>query len=779
MKLSSSAKEKGKKFFFTSALLLFTIIIHSAIILNTTSDPGQPFQKYLNGAERFISGSIEPERISDFSPLYLQIHIMVKKIFKDVLPVLILLNIIAISISSVFFFYLLRLFFSLSISLSGFLLFVFSPGILIYEKVIEPEPIQVMFITGMIYFLVRFLRGVKKYLLKDIFLSGFFFGLTLLTRSSLFLLFILIPAYLYFYHPKKRRKEIKWGKWVWTFLSFPIIALVLIVVQNYMSTGSFSYYYQNPGYIIFEGNNPNSRGQSAIYPPLVDEMAYEFTDEPDVHHKIYRIFARRINNKDMTIQEVNKFWSAKAFNFIKDNPDHFLKGILIKLQYLFHDYRRHDVKEAFDYDKTLSDAHVPLFPFWILSSLAIIGLITGLMKFRSLFPLYAVFALQGAVLMAGYVSSRQRVSVMIIFIFFACLAIDKLTGKNHLIPLIILIPVVTIPVLFVKNDYMIEEEFLWKSYSESGELWMDARKERDRSNFKRSAELVRESLIPTPWMDEERRPAEAWFGPEGYSGSLLHLLKTRELFTHSERYNRAILLYKSGELERSEIIFKNLAREGKGFKRDFDHSSRPEHWLGLICIKKGDNKKAESYFRKALELSPGSPFSLSYLFALTGDERYEKKMFSYFDKINGNYFIGRAFLKMKMFHNAVKYLSYVHEKIPEYRKGNICYAVALAGAGDPVTAYNIYSEALKKRREPVLFETETIEIFRTRVEKQPGNGVAHYFLGQIYEQYGYFKKALESYIKSGELMGKRDIIMKKLKNIRKKILSVSKTQGNI
>ncbi len=765
----SLTQSKKNKVLITVALFFFTLIIHSAVLLNTTSGSQSPFQKYLNGAERFISGSIEPERISDFSPLYLQIHIAAKKIFKDTVPVMIILNILAVSVSSVFLFYLLRFFFSISVSLTGFLIFVFSPGILIYEKVMEPEALQVMFITGMIYFLFKFIKGRNKYSMLDIFLSGMFFGLTLLTRSSFFLLVLLIPAYLYFYHPKEIRKEIKWGKWAVIFLSIPLFSFILIIVQNYNSTENFSYYYQNPGYILFEGNNPNSRGQSAVYPPLVDEMVNEFVNEPDVHHKIYRIFARRIGNAHMTIPEVNKFWSGKAFDFIVDNPLHFIKGVFIKLHYFFHDYRRHDVKEAFDYDKTLSDAPVPLFPFWILSSLAFAGLVTGLTKIRDFFPLYAVFFLQGAVLLAGYVSERQRVSVMMIFIFFACFVIDKLMRKKNLILLLVIIPAVSIPILQVKNDYMKEEEFLWHSYSDSHALWVEARKERDKNNFKKAAEMVSKSICITPWLDEDRRPAEVKLDKRAIFTYAMSLSDRTEPLTHSERYNLAIILYKVGDLERSEKILKGLMSEGRGFKRDFDHSSRPEFWMGLIYIKKGEINKAVIYFRKALKLSPGSPYSLSYLFALTGDEIYKRKMLRYFDKIDGYYFIGRAFLEIKMYHSAVKYLSYVNEKIPEFRKGNICLAVALFGSGDHVNSYNIYVELLKKKREPVFFEKETINIFRSRVDKQPNNGVAHYLLGQVYELYGNLKKALESYINGLNLIGSNKKISKKIEELKEKI----------
>ena len=126
-----------------------------------------------------------------------------------------------------------------------------------------------------------------------------------------------------------------------------------------------------------------------------------------------------------------------------------------------------------------------------------------------------------------------------------------------------------------------------------------------------------------------------------------------------------------------------------------------------------------------------------------------------------------------MYHSSVKYLSYVREKLPDYRRGNILYAVALAGSGDLINSYNIYTEVLKKRGEPVMFESQTIRIFRSRVEKQPDNGIAHYYLGLIYEQYGYFNDALEHYLKSVELIGDRDIISSKITEIKRKITKVT------
>ena len=752
--------------------LIIALLVHSAIILNLTPASGRPFQKYLSGAEKLISGDLPSERISDFSPLYLQYHVLLNKVFKDPVPPALGSHILLISLSAMFLFMTLRFFFPFLISLAGYLIFLFSPEILVYEKVMEPEPFQIFFITAMIYFLFRYFKSQKSLLNRNLVLSGIFLALTLLTRSNLFFLVILIPVWLYFYSKRAGGKQIDLMA-LSSFVIPSITAILLIILMNVVNTGSFSIYYQNPGYILFEGNNPNSTGQSAIYPPLIDDMAYEYTGEPDVHHQIYRDFARSVTGNDLSIKEVNSFWSKKAMNFIVDHPFHFVKNSILKLHYFFHDYRRHDVIEANDYDSKLKGSGLPLFPFWILSVLALSGMIIGIKRFPEFFPFYIVILIQLGVLLAGYVSSRQRVSVIVILIFFACLSFELFIKKPKLILVLLFVIAAAVPSLLIRNDRMQEEDFLWKVYGRSAELWNEARMERDKLNFEKAREFAAGSVILTPWLDEGKRPAGLYFGKKGFSSYSLIYIKDPAKFTFSQKMNYAILLLNSDKLDESEKILEDLEKRDFTFKRDFDHSSQPSYYLGIIKIKRGDSEEALECFKTALHKTPGSPFALSRLFALTGDEQYLKKLERYFDRIDSSYLIGRAFLDLKMYHSSVKYLSYVREKLPDYRRGNILYAVALAGSGDLINSYNIYTEVLKKRGEPVMFESQTIRIFRSRVEKQPDNGIAHYYLGLIYEQYGYFNDALKHYLKSVELIGDRDIISSKITEIKRKITKVT------
>ncbi len=768
--IQSLSITRNKNRIIPLSLLIIAILVHSAILLNLVPISGKPFQKYLSGAEKLISGDLPSERISDFSPLYLQFHILLNKTFRDPVAPALGMQVLLISLSAMFLFLILRFFFPLPVSLTGYLIFLISPEILIYEKVMEPEPFQIFFVTAMIYFLFNYFKAQKPLLNRNLLLSGIFLSLTLLTRSNLFFLVIIIPLWLYLYSKGTKNKPVN-SRAILSFIIPSIAAILIIITMNFVNTGDFSFYYQNPGYILFEGNNPNTTGQSAIYPPLVDDMAYEYVGEPDIHHQIYRDFARRITGKDLTIKEVNSFWSGKALNFIIDDPFHFIQNSILKLHFFFHDYRRHDVLEANEYDSKLRISGFPLFPFWIISILAISGMVAGSKRFLEFFPFYTILLIQLGVLLVGYVSSRQRVSIIIILIFFVCLFLEFVIKKPKLILVLLIVIAAGIPLLMVKNDHMKEEDFLWDVYGRSAGLWNEARTQRDKLNFKEAKELAARSLTLTPWLEEGRRPAGLNFGKSGFSSFSLDYIKDPTELTFSQKLNYAILLLNAGRFDESEKILIDLKKNDYRFKRDFDHSSQPAYFLGVINMKRGVPEVAIEYFKTALNKTPGSPFALSRLFALTGDEQYLNKIERYFDRIDASYFIGRAFLDLEMYHNAVKYLSYVREKLPEYRKSNILYAIALAGAGDLINSYNIYADVLMKRSEPVMFESETINIFRSRVEKQPDNGVAHYYLGLIYDQFGLYREALKSLLESKKFMKSENLLIKKITEVKLKIES--------
>ena len=63
--------------------------------------------------------------------------------------------------------------------------------------------------------------------------------------------------------------------------------------------------------------------------------------------------------------------------------------------------------------------------------------------------------------------------------------------------------------------------------------------------------------------------------------------------------------------------------------------------------------------KKALEKNPGDPWVLSHLVALTDEPLYKMKLFRYFDEIDAEFFLGKAYLTTGRFQDAVESFSFV------------------------------------------------------------------------------------------------------------------------
>ncbi|MEN8153032.1 MAG: glycosyltransferase family 39 protein [Acidobacteriota bacterium] len=748
------------------SLFLIVFSIQNYFLADSGIKEGVVFQKYLRGAELFLLNELPAERITDFSPVYLYIHSLAKLVINDPAGFIQIFQLLLMAFTSAMLYLMLRLFYPLYISLTGAIIFSILPEVLIYGKVMEPEPFMIFFLTGFLYFFSRFSIDNNRMRSVILFISALFFAFGLLIRSNFFILLIIIPAFI-IYKGKISGKRLKTSiKQVLIFLLPSIVAILFLWIRNYNIGGNFIPYFQNPGYILFEGNNPNSTGQSAIYPPLIDEMVYENLNRPDIHHQIYRDFARAITGKDLSIVEVNNFWSDKAKNFIFDHPERFLKLTLIKLQFFFHDYSRHDVTEAWLYHEYLNNRFYLIFPFWIISAFAIMGLVLNLKEIRKYFPQYIVFFTQLLVLVAGYVSARQRFAVLPLFIFFASGSVFLLIKNRKKILFIIPVLVLCFFFLFLRTNIMYEEDFLWESYRKSHEKWVNALNLRNKHKWDESKKSAAESLTFTPWLIEDRQPAYLDFGYPGFAEYSSGFVRNEDYMNFSEKFNYSILLIEAGKFYKAGNILKSLISDGNKFKRDFDHSSQPDYYLGIIDVKQGNNEEAISRFKKALDKSPGSPFSLSYLFALTGDQEYKYKLFRYFDRISGSFFMGRAFFNTGEPLKASEYFQYVVDKIPNFRKGLIYLSASLSRIKKYKYAFKYYLDAIKMRLDPVILKKDIITVFDKAADEEPWNGKMFYYYGIVLEQFGELNKALNNFSKGDKIMPGNDIIKKRINRLK-------------
>lgn len=709
----------------TLALAGATILIHGYLIfyfLNPTQ-----LNKYLTAAEMILGNNLPKERLLDFSPLYLYLHVTARRLFSNPTVFLQCLQITVVATSSSLLFLLLHRFFSVWIAVLGSLVFILDRSVIVYDQAFEPEPLVILFLLGFLLFCTR--SGFRNH-----FLAGILFALGLLTRPNFLLVALVVPFY-FFVNQKNP------GRWLRSALYFGIpvvIALVGLWVRNARITGYFSPFVMNPGTAIFEGNNPSSKGLSSVYPPVLNEIWENYRDQPDYQHELYRNLARKITGKDLSIPEVNSYWTKKAFHFLQDHPRHALDLLTTKIFNFFNEYNWHDLANTYWNDQKLKSSMIPTFPFAAISSGALIGMLLLRDRWRSHLLFYAVIFSQFAFMMVVYVSARQRVSIISIFILFFCSTLQFLIEKKKMATILILfVPLVLL--LRLNTDLMKEEGHLWSGIRSSNHYRSEASRKRQNGLLEEAARDCSQSLAAAPWYLDSRRLSNLPFGLKGFAASSLPYLKGANFST---QLDRAVLLTASGNFRESESILMDLTKNGYAFKRDQYQSSEPYFYLALDAERQGDHARAIELYKTALQRSPGDPWTLSHLVALSGNSEYHKMLFRYFDDVDARFFLGQAYLENGDGTEAVKCFSYVLSIVPNYRRALIYLAAALGKNGHYEQGITPYREAIKMRPDPVLLEKEILFLFRNYSEQKPEDIYAQYSYGIVLRQFGHYQEAL-------------------------------------
>lgn len=686
--------------------------------------------KYQILAQHYLNNELEQERLLDLSPLYFYVHIIARKISTNPNALILWIQIVLSACSSVFLFHLIHSFFSHLIAFLGVFVFITNRSVILYTGAFEPEPFMIFFILGFLVFSTSPRRN-------NSFLSGIFLSLSLLTRSNFFPLIVLVPIFLRLnYKPHK--------KFVRSMILFELpvlIVLSFLLIRNTSITGSFTPFSMNPGYVFFEGNNPNSTGESAIYPPLVNDVKQDFEQQPDVQHIIYRVFARRIKGEDLSIPGINAYWTNKAKNFIVDYPEHFLKLLLTKVNFFFHNFRRHDLSNIYWNDYILQK-RLPTIPYAFISAMALLGMIFSMKTWKKRLLIYTVFLAQFGIMLLTYVSDRQRVVIVAVMIFFAAETLHRAIQSKTYRFMILGSILVLFPFFYMHNDLMKEDTYTWNRYSLANQILQEARQGREDGNWQLASAKNAHALALVPANIENTRLTKLSFPAKKFREYALDIALSFQEQDFSALFDLAILYIQTGRLAKAQFLLKRLVDGNYAFNRQYIQSSQPYFYLARISELHNESQEAVTFLEKALHNNPGDPWVLSHIFALTNIPLYKTRISRYFDEIDAEFFLGQAFLDTGRYEEAVKSFCYVVEKLPEYRKGKIYLSIALGAVGKYEQAVKHYLSAIRMRREPIFREQDVLSIFRTVAEKYPKDTETTYYFGIILQDFGHHEEAL-------------------------------------
>ena len=732
-------------FFIVSLLSLF---IHSFILFRL---PSIEVTKYSHAATLIAEGKLSGERLLDFSPLYLYLNSLLKHLDAPA-STLLWMHIVAVAITSGLLFEILKQYFRDPIAIAGTAVFILDRGLLTYTHTFEPEPFVLLFIASSIYL------ASKRTAMSSL-AGGLIFGLGILTRPNFVPVLLAVPFFFKLVCP-----DSAWKKQTALFLLPALFCLSGLWVRNTHILGYLSTFVMNPGTAFYEGNNPDSWGTSSVYPSVLSQVAQQYTNQPDYNHQLYRDFARKSTGSKLTLPQVNSFWGGKALAYLADHPIRTIKLACIKIFHSFHSYLWHDLSPAFSTEQSLAQKWPLSFPFSFVSALAVLGLIVLASKWKDLLLIYAAFVSQILFMTVIYASSRQRTSILFLFVFFACGALQYLlkSGKRWLPALFVVLLAVSFQ---IRTDLMREETHLWESIRSSNTLLTEAYRLRQAGKLQDASQKAMQSFVKAPWLTDSRRPANLLLGRADLN-PLPHDAEPAEWL------DRAVFLLESGSGGDAKSILINLQDLQYSLKRDQYQSSDYHFYLARCALLNHDRSTAVQELTKAIETSPGDPWTLSYLIALTEKENYRSQFSRYFDPIEVSFFLGKAYLHVGDAAKAVDSFQYVTRLLPEFRKAHIYLAAALSDAGRYEEGTNAYRRAIGLGADPVFEEKRILKLFEKLSEQTP-TALNHYSYGVVLRQFGHYDKALVQQQlaaslepSNAEILSERDLLKRVIESLK-------------
>lgn len=724
-----------------AGVALATFLVHSVIALAIPLP--SYFRKYALAAEHYLGGELPAERLMDFSPLYFRLSVTAERWLPNPEAALHWLQVALVAAAAGLLFGLLRRRFKTALSAAAVAVFALDRHVLVYERILEPEVLLLVSLLAFLFFLDH--RGGRPWL------AGAFAALGLAIRPTFLPVFLLTPLYFRLRQPVVGSGEggRRWWRQSAAF-ALPVgLMLVLLALRAGSITGDPRTPVMNPGTVFFEGNNPLSQGTSAIYPPVVLELVRHGGEIPDSAHHFYRAVARADAGRELTISEVNAYWAGRASAFLRAEPGRFAKLLRDKLTRVFHAFRWHDIPTAWHYDQRL---RLPTVTFALISTLALFGALAEVRRWRRSILFYAAGAAQLAVMLAFYVSARQRLVLVPVAIYFAAAALEKMfVMRRRALPLSAAAGLMTL-VLMLPDDPMRDEVYRRRGHLETDRLLHEIREKSRTQPLARHADLAVAAMAAAPWWLDWLRPAYFPQDEGTLEERLADALAARPegLFAVSADFDRATVLIEAGRLAEAERLLGPLATSGAAVYRGGRQPSRPLLLLGRIHALRGDRERGRTAMEEALERAPGDPFVLAELAALTGESRYRDLLDAYWSRLDGRYLLGRALLRYGRAREALAALTFVAERLPEFREPRIWRAAALGELGRLEEGAREYLEASRIRLEPVLAARQIAELFRRWARANPERSEVRFYAAQVLDQLGHFREAL-ALLDAGEL----------------------------
>ena len=526
------------------------------------------FFKYPYFAEKLAAGNDIGERIVDLSPFYLYFLTFLKKIFGlDWAAVKLIQSFIG-AFNALLILALGNRLFNKTAGVIAALIYALYGNVIILESTLEPTVFILFFNLLLVYFLVISTEAVRppSQTIALIAAGGLFTGLSIITKPNSLLFIPLGIGWLLFLQTGTLPFHNRVVQ-VFIFCSAALMVIMPVTIRNYVKLNDFVLVTADAGKVFYHGNCKGATALEGGDLPA-DGSADGGNGEPDYAHVMFRETAASLTGKPMSPSESSWFWIKKTLGDILADPAQYLKREIKKIVFFFTDYEVHYIASAHaEYKESL---RFPLIRYGIIISLAVLGILLSLRRFRNLFLIYGAI---GVYLFSGIVflvQSRYRtpaVPYLCLFAGSATYSLKELICAKRLKSFGVSIFLAAI--LFLLSHSAFRGEIMKQDqWQEATKICyqMRARPLFDRGRYKEAVSHLDRCLSIVP----DFRPA---LNLKGRAYAVL------------------------GQYKKAEADFLKLISLSP-------FSSQGYRNIGFIYLLQGDREKAEIFLTKALSLTP-------------------------------------------------------------------------------------------------------------------------------------------------------------------------------
>jgi 4-amino-4-deoxy-L-arabinose transferase-like glycosyltransferase len=563
------------------ALLVFSAAIFFRLLffyLNSRNNPAFDFPimdslYHHDWAKEIISGNFWGNEIFFRGPLYPYFLALLFKISGSSISFALICQHIIGSFTCVLVYMLASEHYSRRVALSAGLLTALYWPIIFFEG-------ELLIVTTLLFFntlfILLFIKSIKRDDSRLLLAAGVVLGLAALTRPSVLVFIPAIPIVFFFLRNRTNpRTGIHWLGRSALVILFCLLVILPIMIRNYKVGKAIVPIASSGGVNFYIGNNPEADGRTAIVPGTA--APWWGGNEEAI------AIAERAVGKKLTPAQASSYYFRQGFQFITSQPARAVRLFLHKLRMFWTSEERSNDKFIYFFWNLAGMDKVPLPGFWIVTPLALLGILLQWKRRRELSTLFLFILAYMLGVTVFFVNARFRLPVVPLLIVFASFSVHYLIAtirenKKLFALLLLLTAIFTLAVNY---------DFFTIRKTRSNHLAI--------SHYTLGSALIR----------KEKKDKAITQYEMAYRHFNQNPTQAYELIAREVNYKLGALYWEKGECQKTIRILKYIRGED-------DQSIASMGFLGDCYFKTGQLRGATKVFVEILDIRP------DYMPALTG-----------------------------------------------------------------------------------------------------------------------------------------------------------------